>query len=181
MYIQSINHNIFSSKIVLCFSIQANKTLIVKERRFPVTVSTQHLAMRSPVFEAMFERYEGKERRRERNQRHRIERAFRRIFAGPFAQRAMPSKSYYLLEINDILSIFSQFIASNVLAICELAFQVDTLLRKCERILRNCFEIPFADRFLFADKYSLKGLMVSFCQYNLQYIYIQYATSVALA
>ena len=139
----------------------------MKERRFPV--STQHLAMRSPVFEAMFERYEGKERRRERNQRHRIERAFRRIFAGPFAQRAMPSKTYYLLEINDILSIFSQFIASNVLAICELAnrFQVDTLLRKCERILRNCFEIPFAERFLFADKYSLKWLTVNFLQYIL--------------
>ena len=51
-------------------------------------------------------RYEGKARRRDRNQRHRIERVFRRILAGPFAQRAMPSKSYYLLEINDILSIF---------------------------------------------------------------------------
>ena len=112
-------------------------------------------------------RYEGKERRRDRNQRHRIERAFRRILAGPFAQRAMPSKSYYSLEINRKLILW-QFIASNVLAICELAnrFQVDTLLRKCERILRNCFEIPFAERFLFADKYSLKGLMVNFWQYN---------------
>ena len=78
-------------------------------------------------------------------------------------ERCLPNRKIY----SSLLSIqFSNcsFLASNVLTICELAirFQVDTLLKKCERILKNCFEIPFLDRFLFADKHSLKGLMVTF-------------------
>ena len=70
----------------------------------------------------------------------------------------------FLFPYSNSFNIILQFIASNVLAIYELAirFQVEILLVKCERILRNCFEIPFLDRFFFADKHSLRGLTVYF-------------------
>ena len=75
------------------------------------------------------------------------------------------SDAFQIVKFTLLIAIYSiWFLASNVLAICELAnrFQVDTLLSKCERILRNCFEIPLSERFFFAEKHSLKGLMVIF-------------------
>ena len=51
----------------------------------------------------------------------------------------------------------------NVLQLCELAdrFQIDSVRSKCEQYLQKCVEIPLAERFFFADKHSMKGLIVS--------------------
>ena len=145
------------------FRIGADKTLIVKGRRFPV--STLHLAMCSPVFAAMFES-DMKEKCEDEIEIKDVESS--EHFA-EFLRALSPSEQF--LPNRKIYSSFNKLfrynffvLASNVLAICELAnrFQVGTLLKKCERILGNCFEIPFSERFLFADKHSLKGLMVTF-------------------
>ena len=47
--------------------------------------------------------------------------------------------------------------------LCELAdrFQIDSVRSKCEKYLQTCVEIPLAERFFFADKHSMKGLIVS--------------------
>ena len=83
-----------------------------------------------------------------------------------FWGRFHPSSDVFqIVKFTLFIAIYSiWFLASNVLTICELAdrFQVDTLLLKCERILRNCFEIPLSERFFFAEKHSLKGLVVIF-------------------
>ena len=150
---------------VLFSRIGANKTLIVNERRFPV--NTHHLSICSPVFAAMFES-DMKEKREEEVEIRDV------VSSDHFAEflralshnkQCLPNRMLYRQLPTKI-----DYLASNVLAICELAdrFQISSLIVKCERILRNCFEIPFAERFFFADKHSLKGLIVSYLLFKFQ-------------